>query len=237
MLVIRKAKRSMTFLSLVLVFVVIMSTEARAVMYGFKSITNTYGEAEIGEAQLSVDVTNPGGGQVLFTFSNVGSDPSTIHEVYFEDGTLLKIYDDETTDGFDEVEGIINDYPDVYFLLGASPGNLPSASSASPPFVATQAFSVDNAPGNSYGVDPGEELGILFDLEGGANFDSVIAAINLGFTNPYPGGNTSLRIGLHVGNIGTLRESESYIMVPTPGAVILGLLGLGIAGLKLRKFA
>lgn len=232
----RTAKRLMSFLSLVLVSVFILSTEARAMTYGFKSITNTYGEAWIGEAQLSVDVTDPGNDQVLFTFKNVGLLNSTIHEAYFEDGALFEIYDDASTVGID---GIINDFPDVYFTAGAHPGNLPAASNVSPPFVATDIFSVDNAPGNSYGVDPGESLGVLFDLQPNKTFADVITAIGLGFTNPDPGPipKYSLRIALHVGNIGEGGESESYIMTPIPGAVLLGILGMGVAGLKLRKFA
>ncbi len=71
MLVVRKTKRYMTFLSLVLVFVVILSTEARAVMYGSWAVVekNSSIPGQVA-AELSVEVTDPGGGQVLFTFSN-----------------------------------------------------------------------------------------------------------------------------------------------------------------------
>jgi len=53
-------KRYVGFVSLVLVFVFVLSTEARADLYtyGFKSITNTTADSTaIGEAQLFVDVS------------------------------------------------------------------------------------------------------------------------------------------------------------------------------------
>lgn len=66
-------KRHIIFLSLVLV-VLILSTEARAEIFGFECITNPSNStaAAIG-AQLTVDVTaENGGSQVLFTFYNEG---------------------------------------------------------------------------------------------------------------------------------------------------------------------
>jgi hypothetical protein len=44
-----------------------------------------------------------------------------------------------------------------------------------------------------------------------------------------------LRIGIHVQAIGISGNSDSFIMTPVPGAVILGMLGLSVAGWKLRK--
>ena len=46
----------------------------------------------------------------------------------------------------------------------------------------------------------------------------------------------TIRIGLRVQRTGLDgEESDSLILVPVPAAVILGLLGLGAAGLKLRR--
>ena len=223
----------MTFLSLVLVFVVILSTEARADLYGFKNITNNLaGDAAIGEAQLFVDVTDPGGGQVLFTFSNIGPEASSITDIYFDDGPLLG------------PPTVIDSPPGTSFSLFASPPNLPGWSTMVPPFEATAGFSADSdPPAQPYGVNPGESMGILFDLEGTNTFANVIDAINLGFTQPSdpsdpldPWFSDSLRVGIHAQGFDS-GGSEGYIMTPVPGAVILGILGLGVAGWKLRKFA
>ena len=62
----------------------------------------------------------------------------------------------------------MDDPPDVEFAVPATPGNLPAANQASPPFVTTQMFSADaNPPPADKGVNPGETLGILFDLMAG----------------------------------------------------------------------
>jgi hypothetical protein len=84
------------------------------VTYGFKCISNNKGgDAAIGEAQLFVDVSEYGNGQVLFLFRNVGSAASSITDVYFDDGTLLGIAE------------IVNG-DRVKFSQGASPGDLPA---------------------------------------------------------------------------------------------------------------
>ena len=44
-----------------------------------------------------------------------------------------------------------------------------------------------------------------------------------------------IRIGLHVQDLGG--ESDTLILTPVPGAWILGVLGLSVAGIKLRKHA
>ena len=79
----RTKKGHIIFFSLILVFVVILSTEARATLYGFKAITaNSTIDPGIGEAQLSVDVTDAGSNQVLFTFINLaGGEPSSIADI------------------------------------------------------------------------------------------------------------------------------------------------------------
>ena len=240
MLASQTTKRHIIFLSLVLVFVVILSTEARAVIYNFEAISDNSGVSGWVAQQLTLEVTDYGtsGGfdRVLFEFINeVGYSDGIIGTVFFEDGALL---------GISEVLDIDNNpggyYGGVDFKTPLNPASkqFPAGGTLVPPFVTTEHFWATEDGAVANGVNPGEKVGLVFNLEGGANFDSVITAIGLGFTNPNPNGDTSLRIGVHVQNLppGTAR-SDSFILTPIPGAFLLGILGLGVAGVKLRKFA
>ena len=65
---------------------------AQAVTVGFGCITsNDATDCAIGEAQLTVEVSDAGGGEVLFLFENAGPASSSITGVFFDDGTLLGI--------------------------------------------------------------------------------------------------------------------------------------------------
>jgi len=192
------------------------SVSASAVSLGFFCITgNVAGDCTIGEAQLSVDVTDAGPGQVLFTFDNIGADASSIADVYFDDGTLLGIASIDDSD------------PGVSFAAPASPGNLPGANNASPPFVTTTGFSADsNPPVQPNGVNPGKTLSITFNLQGGT-FADVLTDLTDG----------SLRIGIHVQGYDT-GGSESFVNNPVPVPAAFWLFGsglLGLAGIARRR--
>lgn len=217
--------------SVAMAFVVLaltgMPKTATPITFGFFSITaNSVIDPSIGEAQLFVDVTDAGGGQVLFTFFNQGPAASSITDVYFDDGSLLGIAAliDADENGGD---------PGVNFSQGASPGNLPSGNTASPPFVATAGFLADSDPQvQPNGVNPGESLGILFDLQGTQTFNDVLAEL----------GDGRLRIGIHVQGFAD-GESESFINnktpIPEPSTLLLlgsGLISVaGIARFRCRK--
>jgi hypothetical protein len=217
-------RRHLTVLGAALAVVVAaLPGESWANMYGFECFTQT-GLTN----QLSVEVEPYGQNQVVFTFSNSGPAVSSIHEVYFEDGSLLRLAQ-------------ILDNPDAvdFWQDKINPGNLPSWENLDPDFHATLALSVDTEKNAASGVNGGETLGLVFDLINQKTFSDVLAAINLGFTNPDPGPTPkySLRVGLHVGDFGPNGESQSFIMsppVPLPGAVLLGSLGLGVAACRLR---
>ena len=213
-------KCRMYLLILILAFGLTFSTEARADLYGFYNISgNDAVDAAIGESQFFVNVTEPGGGQALFTFLNIGPEASSITDIYFDDGSLLGIASIDNTD------------PGVLFSQLASPSNLPAANNATPPFMTTAGFSADSDPAvQPDGVNPGETVGILFDLQSGQTYADVLNKLS----------DTSLRIGIHTQGFAS-GGSESFVNnmnpVPVPGAVLLGMIGLSVTGVKLRKRA
>jgi hypothetical protein len=181
---------------------------ASAVTFGFDCISNNLaGDCTIGEAQLSVDVTDPGSGRIDFTFRNVGAGASSIGDVYWDDSGVL--------DAIFAISGS----PNVDFSEGASPGNLPAGNNASPPFSAD--FAADsNPPTQPNGVGPGEFLTVTFEL-GGVTFADAIQALN----------NGSMRVGIHVQGFAS-GGSESFV-IPEPGT--FALVGSGLLALAIRR--
>lgn len=204
----------------------VMAAPAAAASYGFDCITNTTpANCGIGANQLYVDITDAGANQALFTFYNIGADASSITDVYFDDGTLLGI------------ASVING-AGVSFASPATPGNLPGANNIAPAFRTTAGFSADSdSPVQPNGVNPGETVGILFDLQAGKSFSDVLNAIALAGN---PGG---LRIGLHVqgfsgGGSESFVNGIGQVMLPVPEASqwMMLLAGVGlIAARTLRR--
>jgi len=184
--------------------------------YGFENIThNDTGNATIGENQLLVDILAESilANQVVFKFDNIGSEDSSITDVYFDDGTLLG------------TASIDNSNPGVSFSQNASPGNLPGGNDINPPFVAIAGFTADSdSPIQLMGVNPGETVSIIFDLQSGGTVQDVIDEIN----------NDELRIGLHVQSFAT-GGSESFVHAHIPEPATLTMLGLGALGIFSRR--
>ena len=170
---------------------------SRAVTLGFGCITgNIAGDCAIGEAQMTVYVTDPGGGQIDFTFENVGADASSITDVFWDDGSLLAIF------------SITNTLGVVEFSDPATPAELPGANNASPPFVTSVGFSADSdPPAQPLGVNPGEMLLVRFDLIGGQTFADALSEL----------ADDTLRVGIHVQGFAT-GGSESFV-TPEPGTL------------------
>ena len=194
-----------------------VAAPASAVSYSFNCITNSNAaNCAIGAAQLRVDVLQtPHANQALFQFYNTGPGASGIADVYFDDGTLLSI-------------ATINNSTSVKFSQFATPPNLPGANNADPDFATTAGFSADSdAPVAKNAVNPGETLGILFNLQSGKSFADVVNAFSLG------GGHGGLRIGLHVQSFAN-GGSESFITSAVPEASKLLMMLVGISFIATR---
>lgn len=213
----------------------VFSTQSLADMmeYGFFNVTHNAGNPDVG-SQLVMQVTDVipdlnGNGSadeqgVLFTFLNTGPIASSIGAIYYRDGGLMAtalIDDDENADD--------------WLLLGM--GNIPANpvdfeldSKVNPPHLPgadaygfkSVFFATDWDDNSNDGVGVGESLGVLFT---GKSYATVVGELNSG----------EMLVGLHVQQIGPNGGSDSYVMTPVPGAVLLGFLGLGYAGIKLRK--
>ena len=210
-------KIGFTFFIVISFLLVPLAAQATMILGFYNISANNVTNAATGETQLSVTVS-PFGAQAKFLFSNSGPIACSIADVYFDDGSLLGI------------ASIING-PGVNFSQGASPPNLPAGNNATPPFETTAGFLADSdAPVQPNGVNPGEILEIIFDLQGTQTIDDVYDELETG----------ALRIGIHVQGFPN-GGSESFInnspnsnpgsnpIVPEPGTLLL--LGSGLAGL------
>jgi hypothetical protein len=232
----KNMERAKTMLSLITLALALIALPLQAgVTYSFTHIlepgdtASQLADGAIGEAQMFMDVSDLGGNQVLFTFSNTGPEQSIITDIYFDDdATLLNI-----AGLVDADEGIGGD-TNVDFSTGASPPDLPAGNNLSPAFVTSAGLLADADPppgtgGN--GIDPGESLGIIMNLKQGVTYDDTLAALDSGL---------DLRVGTHVQGFAT-GNSETFVnngrtpTIPAPSAIILASMGIGCVGYLRRR--
>lgn len=187
---------------------------AWADMYGFTNITNNnVNDAAAGEAQLSFNVSDLGGGLIQFEFLNVGQLLMSITDIYF---------DDNQNDTFSAIASIVNG-PGVAFSVGASPPDLPGGNNVN--FETSPGLAADSDPAaQPNGVNPGEFVRLRLSLQQGLAFADVISRLN----------SAALRVGIHVqgfdgGGSEAFVNNPNTPPVPAPAAVLLGALGLIVA--------
>lgn len=210
--------------------------QAEPYTFGFSRITNNSTVDVAG--QFSVEVSPYGTDKVLFTFRNTAvaehDANGSIHAVYFEDGSIispLEVVYGESYTNKEQVE---------FVPLTDSEKALPGGTLLDPDFMTTAGYMAKFDTGDGK-VDVGESLAVAFMLATeDTSFSDVIAAINKGFSMTEADRGTTLRIGIHVGSLppwegNEFVESDSFILVPLPGAVLLGLFGLSASGLGIRR--
>ncbi len=214
-----------------MVVVAAMSTATRADSQSYTLFANMTGNApSLSQFKMTVSDEGVGSGQIKFLFENLADPglPSAIANIYFEDGTL--VFPDAGLDPG----------PGVAFEQGGNPNQPPGVSG----FGSSHEFRIQLEQNTGDAIQPGEFLGVIFDLQGTYGFTDVIAAIENGFAKTkgvgFNSGLPSLRIAFHVRALAN-GQSDSYLLtIPLPapfGLALAGLTGVVIISRRKRKAA
>ena len=186
---------------LALLMVSMQTTILKANVIPLTIFTNNGAYFDGSGLDLYVKVT-PLGSQINFEIHNESLIESAIARIYFDDNHLLSF-------------NSISEGPGTSFSnMSVTPQNLPAGQNLNLPFEADYSFGAAN-PAPKAGINPGQWIGICFDLVDGVTAADVFEAMY----------ERNLRIGVHVTSLPDGSSEAGSTTNPEPATICL--LGFG----------